>query len=107
MLLCRAGKPRTGSAQEGTEIPASVKWIQGSSPEQGSKFSSGEQAQLKPNPIFGPLSEGQALQQGPALLLLVKHAEWFSYYILRIPPNTEQFNKSTAGFNLTKLGRSF
>lgn len=73
MLLCRAGKPMTDSSQEGTEIPASVKWIQGWSPEQGSKFSSGEQPQLKPNPIFGLLSEGQALQQGPAQLLLVKH----------------------------------
>lgn len=73
MLLCRAGKPMTGSSQEAIEIPAAVKWIQGWSLEQGSKFSSGEQPQLKPNPIFRPLSEGQALQQGPAQLLLVRH----------------------------------
>lgn len=62
----------TGSSQEGIEIPASVKWLQGWALEQGSKFSSGEQAQLKANPLFGPLSQGQALQL-PAQLLLVKH----------------------------------
>lgn len=72
-LLCRAGKPRTDSSQEGTDIPAPVKWIQGQALERGSKFSSGEQAQLKANPIFRPLSEGQALQQGPARLFLGKH----------------------------------
>lgn len=66
----RAGKPMTDSSQEGTAIPASVKWIQGWALEQGSKFSSGEQPQLQPNPIFRPLSEGQALQHSPAQLLL-------------------------------------
>lgn len=93
----------TDSSQEGTEIPALVKWIQGWSPEGGNKFSSGEQPQLKPNPIFRPLSEGQALQQGPAQLLLVKHT--LSGFHIR--PNTVQFKKSTVGFSLTKLGKSF
>lgn len=77
------------------EIPASVKWIQGWALQQGSKFSSGEQPQLQPNPIFRPLSEGQALQHSPAQPLLKT--------LSGLNITSWEFHQAKA---LTELGRS-